>query len=874
MYHSTPSNSSSHDNVDKGLSSSESGELQRRRYSNQSLSANRNSSEALSSNSPSAPSTKPTSSSTTTKAQGMSTGSRKCSQEYSTPIEEISSNQQQQQQPQSQQNKSQTETENNNNNNNNNYRKSIRSFTLSTTSSKVAYHGIKSQAIKKIQHPLERSLAEFFIITVVFTLIAIVTGIPIVIILFILLIPAYLIRKLFRCRCHSLPPTMSDPTPIETYWMSNIQKNNHKQGFGTCVMYMDGGISTEQLRDVIMSRVVQKPEMSRFRSIVKYEGLLRTPVWNQLSFEQFSIDNQIIEDTVLHSRSELKRHLLHIQSINIPDSLPPWQIRRCFAPYLNQVILILRIHQSIIDGVGLARILIQYLADQSPPKTTTFIRTTQGTTAITGYFKPRFGGVNFTVNLFHAAIVGPLTFILWLIWSFTKRKANYLKGFKNSVLNVTIEGSQSLDNLSMVNNISSSCNRSSSSIKTYQSEYVPEKSIHWTQVDLTKVNRIKQVTRCCLNDVIMAAITGALRQCMSIHGQIFNPPEIGISLPVDIRSVNDTEGEVVGSHFVMLPSPLPTNIEGAIPRLWEIRHLTEEIKTSADPAIMYGAHFFLHHLMPTRMARFILNLVHRNSSVCLSNLQGPEQAVTIGTHRLHRILYTMSPPPPVSIVFNVISYNGQLELTVVTTSKLLPCARRIAKQFKCQIEMLSELLSKRRVPGEVRTRKAQQQNQQQQVARNSQFLLDAPFSEDPMFTQDLATKLNHVQLERYYMNEMLEAHPANRDDIEYRLEELKEEFTDLMKQLRRRKSMAEYGIHNIIINVEEDPMDDDMDGELRPVARRFSFGVPSRRSSVVSAISIPSSRFQVSPPHMSRRFVPSPSEPSSPSDAYIKEETV
>lgn len=65
-----------------------------------------------------------------------------------------------------------------------------------------------------------------------------------------------------------------------------------------------------------------------------------------------------------------------------------------------------------------------------------------------------------------------------------------------------------------------------------------------------------------------------------------------------------------------------------------------------------------------------------------------------------------------------------------------------------------------------------------------------------------------------------------------------------------------------------------MDGELRPPSsRRFSFA--SRRSSVVSAISIPSSRFmQSSPPHISRRFVPTPSEPSSPSDAFIKEETV
>lgn len=68
--------------------------------------------------------------------------------------------------------------------------------------------------------------------------------------------------------------------------------------------------------------------------------------------------------------------------------------------------------------------------------------------------------------------------------------------------------------------------------------------------------------------------------------------------------------------------------------------------------------------------------------------------------------------------------------------------------------------------------------------------------------------------------------------------------------------------------------DEDMDGELRPAMRRFSFNVASRRSSVASAISMPSSRFQVSPPHLSRRYVSSSPEPSSPSEPYIKEETV
>lgn len=236
-------------------------------------------------------------------------------------------------------------------------------------------------------------------------------------------------------------------------------------------------------------------------------GLFKTPVWVRLAVDEFSIEKQIVEDKTITDRSELKRHLLHISTMKMPDSLPPWQIRRCFAPYLNQVILIIRIHQCLIDGVGLAQILVQYLADQSPPKTTTFIRTTQGTSAMTSYFKPHFGGINFTINLFRAAIIGPLTFILWLIWSFTKRKGNYLKGFTE--LTVNPSSLSSLEDASMINNVSSSCNRSSSSSKSRKScAFKCDRSIYWTQVDLAKVNRIKQVTRCCLNDVIMAAIAG------------------------------------------------------------------------------------------------------------------------------------------------------------------------------------------------------------------------------------------------------------------------------------------------------------------------------------------------------------------------------
>lgn len=76
----------------------------------------------------------------------------------------------------------------------------------------------------------------------------------------------------------------------------------------------------------------------------------------------------------------------------------------------------------------------------------------------------------------------------------------------------------------------------------------------------------------------------------------------------------------------------------------------------------------------------------------------------------------------------------------------------------------------------------------------------------------------------------------------------------------------------------DDENEDELDGELRPPIRRFSFGVPSRRSSVVStsAISIPTRFTQVSPPNLLTRksIIPTNSPEPSSSPERIKEETV
>jgi len=172
----------------------------------------------------------------------------------------------------------------------------------------------------------------------------------------------------------------------------------------------------------------------------------------------------------------------------------------------------------------------------------------------------------------------------------------------------------------------------------------------------------------------------------------------------------------------------------------------------------------------------------------VSNIEGPETNLSIGSYRLNKVIYFMSPPSYCSLVFNMFTFNNKLYISISSTSQLIPSAKSLAKMFKTQLNRLSNLLSRRRVPGESRRRK------------RSHIPIDAPvyMNASPGGVRDLTNKLHEVQ---YELHKLSEAFDNGEPGISKRYEELKDEFTGLLYEMRRRKSIAEHG-PNILINIE------------------------------------------------------------------------
>lgn len=288
-----------------------------------------------------------------------------------------------------------------------------------------------------------------------------------------------------------------------------------------------------------------------------------------------------------------------------------------------------------------------------------------------------------------AILIGPLTVLLWLIWCFSRRRNNHLntnrKAMKRDPLIISNknkpfatkiahgEGNESslanedvlranssnldlhypqrtgliLDNNDndKKNKIKRSSNKTNNNEMNSASYLSPdpnahanpnqddngnmdedgENRIYWASYSLTRFHQITQMTRSTVSDIILCALSGALRDYLRCFNAVNNPPNLNLSLAFDAGQSGPHRGL---ARVSLVNVPIPVSVEGLVPRLWEIRSTMDELRNSADPWVMLGLMKLLHLLVPTSCYQWIINqLTLRNSSILLSNVRGPRASV-------------------------------------------------------------------------------------------------------------------------------------------------------------------------------------------------------------------------------------------------------
>jgi len=188
----------------------------------------------------------------------------------------------------------------------------------------------------------------------------------------------------------------------------------------------------------------------------------------------------------------------------------------------------------------------------------------------------------------------------------------------------------------------------------------------WVEIPLTGAVDAAHVAGGTVNDVVLAAIGGALMQLLARRGE--GPEYLVVSVPVSGRAAADLDH--LGNQTGVRPVRLPL-VADDLARLHAVVGITRAAGgvSRASSSGPLGLAFRL----VARLGLFAWFVEHqRLVDTFETNLRGPAAALQLGGHPVTTIIPMAVNPGNVGVSFDVLSYAGSLGITVVADPLVVP----------------------------------------------------------------------------------------------------------------------------------------------------------------------------------------------------------
>ncbi len=188
----------------------------------------------------------------------------------------------------------------------------------------------------------------------------------------------------------------------------------------------------------------------------------------------------------------------------------------------------------------------------------------------------------------------------------------------------------------------------------------PHRRFVWTGSELATFKRIKDALGGTVNDVVLAVVTGALRDWL--HGRGIRTEGLALRalVPVSIRTEDD-RGEL-GNRISAMRGPLPVYIEDPVRRLRVVSEQMEGLKRSKQALGAEVIARFNDFAPPTLLAQASrINFSTRLFNVIVTNVPGPQIPLYVLGRELEEVVPIAFLPENHTLAVAIISYNGRVD---------------------------------------------------------------------------------------------------------------------------------------------------------------------------------------------------------------------
>jgi len=297
-----------------------------------------------------------------------------------------------------------------------------------------------------------------------------------------------------------------------------------------------GGIDMARVRDYVASRLHLIP---RYRQRLAHTPLERHPVW--VDDERFNLFYHVRHVALPRPGEErqLKRLCGRIMSQKLDATKPLWEIWVVEGLEGGRLALITKAHHAMVDGVSGMDLLTVLL---SPTPTSTFEPGPR--------FEPR-----------------PAPTPAELVWGEVCRRSGAVASGVRGVVEALRAPQAAVATareaiLGIVETLGASVG-SPASATPLNPSIGPHRRFDWVRFDLEQVKAVKQRLGGTVNDVVLAAVTGAARRFLGQRGMATRGLDFRAMVPVSVRAASEhgALGNRVANFVVALPVGEPDPLE-------------------------------------------------------------------------------------------------------------------------------------------------------------------------------------------------------------------------------------------------------------------------------------------------------------------------
>src|SRR5665647_2869216 len=138
---------------------------------------------------------------------------------------------------------------------------------------------------------------------------------------------------------------------------------------------------------------------------------------------------------------------------------------------------------------------------------------------------------------------------------------------------------------------------------------------------IKEVKRVSRLTGATVNDVLVAAVSGAVNTYLRDHGA--DPVDLTTMIPVNVRPPDQPLPRELGNKFALVYLKMPTGVRAPLERVSETKRRMDWIKVSPEAIITFGLNRVIGSIEP-HVANSIVGFFSDKAIGVTTNVVGPQ----------------------------------------------------------------------------------------------------------------------------------------------------------------------------------------------------------------------------------------------------------